>query len=81
MREAVLLILGALVIVLFYQASLCIMKEEKSRSVFYMTVLLFISGIFLMLNFTLIEQNNKLIERLKNKCPEYEKLNNVYKIK
>ena len=50
-------------------------------SVFYMTVLLFISGIFLMLNFTLIEQNNKLIERLKNKCPEYEKLNNVYKIK
>jgi hypothetical protein len=38
-------------------------------------------GILVVTNLTLIDQNNALEKRVKGKCPEYEKINNVYVIK
>jgi len=80
MREIILIIMAILAILCFYKAGTC-MKDEKPYGILILGVLLFICGISLMLNFTLIGQNDTLIEKTKNKCPEYEQIENVYQLK
>jgi hypothetical protein len=80
MREIFLGIMVILFIVCFFKASLCI-KNEKQYGVLILGVMFFLFGISILLNFALISQNDELTEKVKNKCPEYEEVPNVYILK
>jgi hypothetical protein len=80
MREIFLGIIFILFIVCFFKAGLCI-RAEKQYGLLILGVMFFLFGISILLNFTLISQNDELTEKVKNKCPEYEEVSNVYKLK
>jgi hypothetical protein len=80
MRETVLIIMAVVAIVCYFKVGNRI-DNTKPTGLAYTALLLLIFGFSLMLNFTLIAQNDKLEEKVKNKCPEYEKVENVYILK
>jgi archaellum biogenesis protein FlaJ (TadC family) len=80
MREILLGIMIILAIISFFKAEMCI-DDRKLKGMLYIAILFFITGISILLNFTLLNQNDKLIEKTKNKCPEYQQVQNVYILK
>jgi hypothetical protein len=53
----------------------------KPLYILYVAAMVFMFGILVVTNLTLIDQNNTLEKKAKGKCPEYEQINNVYIIK
>jgi len=80
MREIFLVIMGVVALVCYFKVGYKIDKT-KPMGLVYTALLLLICGFSLMLNFNLISKNDKLEEKVKNKCPEYEKVENVYILK
>lgn len=56
-------------------------SENESKRIKSVVVLMFITGLFFVVTVILSEENHELRQQLNNKCPEYEKLENVYKLK
>jgi len=80
MREIFLGIMIILAIISFFKAGMCI-DDKKLKGTLYIAILFFITGISILLNFTLVNQNDELLEKTKNKCPEYGQIQNVYILK
>ena len=53
----------------------------KPLYILYVAAMTLMFGILVVINLTLIDQNDELQKRAKGKCPEYEQINNVYIIK
>jgi len=79
MREGVLIIMLILALVCFYRAGMC-MDDNKQYGILIVAALFFICGISILLNFTLIFENDKLEQQSKG-LPKYEKIENVYILK
>lgn len=80
MREIFLGIMIILAVISFFKAGMCI-DDKKLKGMIYVIILFFITGISIMLNFTLVNKNDELLKKTKNKCPEYEQAQNVYILK
>jgi hypothetical protein len=80
MREIVLGIMSVLAIVCFFKGGMCI-SDKKPMGILYLAALVFTCGISIVCNFTLIKQNDALEKKTNGKCPEYEEVHNVYKLK
>jgi len=80
MRETVLIVMCILFVVCYFKVGTEI-GRIKPIYVLYIAAMTFMFGILVVINLTLINQNDVLIEKTKNKCPEYEQINNVYIIK
>lgn len=80
MIEIILTIMIILFIIGYFKSCYKI-DEEKQSGILWIFLMTFLFSISILLNFVLIEQNNKLIEKTKNKCPEYEEIHEVYIIK
>lgn len=55
-------------------------KEENKKMVF-LIILLTTTALFGLIAFTMTEQREHLLKKVNNKCPQYEKVENVYKLK
>lgn len=83
MGETVLVIMIILFIIGFFEVCLAIDDKKYSR-IYYVFLMTFIFGISMLLNFTLISQQNdyeKEIKELKKGLPQYEEIHGVYIIK
>jgi hypothetical protein len=80
MREITLIIMLVLAVLCFFKAGMCI-DSGKPKGILIMTVLFFICGISILINFILISQNDKLEKQDKNESLKYEKIENVYILK
>lgn len=77
MREIFLGIMCILFVVCYFKAG----WNGKVVTTLYLGAMALIFGISMLLNFTLINQNDKLRKKVENKCPEYEEVHNVYRLK
>lgn len=68
-----------LALICFYKTGMCI-SDKKPKGILIAAALFLIAGISIMLNLTLVVQNDKL-EKIAKKCPEYKLIENVYVIK
>ena len=83
MREIVLIIMVILFIIGYFTVCYAIDDKKESR-LNYVYLMVFLLGVSIGLNFTLIRlQNNyiKEIESLKKGLPQYEEIHGVYIIK
>lgn len=55
-------------------------KEENKKMVF-LIILLTTTALFGLIAFTMTEERQQLLKKINNKCPQYEKVENVYKLK
>ena len=74
----ILSILGILAIIGF-SGNLFTKKEEFRIG--YSFLLLFTTSLFALVALTMTTEREDLLKQVKNKCPEYEKIENVYKLK
>lgn len=76
-----LLILGILTCVCYFKVAYRIIEEKFLSGISFLGILTLIALLsLLLLSITLNERFN-LEQQLKEKCPEYEKVENVYKLK
>jgi UPF0716 family protein affecting phage T7 exclusion len=80
MREIFLTVMCILFVVCYFKVGNEVGKI-KPLYILYVVAMVFMFGILVVTNLTLIDQNNTLEKRAKGKCPEYEQINNVYIIK
>ena len=73
-----IIILIILAIVSYFGTGLS--KKEVNRFLF-LCLLTLTTGLFILIILIQAKELNELKEKTKNKCPEYEKVENVYKIK
>jgi cbb3-type cytochrome oxidase subunit 1 len=70
-------ILAILTIIAYFGTAMS--KKEKSKMI-YVILWLFTSTILFLISLITLETNAEL-EKLKSKCPEYQKIENVYILK
>jgi len=80
MREIFLTVMCILFVVCYFKVGNEVGKI-KPLYILYVAAMVFMFGILVVVNLTLIDQNDALEKRAKGKCPEYEQINNVYIIK
>jgi uncharacterized membrane protein len=80
MRETILIIMSILAVLCFFKAGMCI-DSKKPKGLLIIAVLFFICGISILINFTLLYQNDKLEKQDKKESLKYEKIENVYILK
>ena len=83
MRETVLVIMIILFIIGYFKVCYAIDDKKYSR-IYYVFLMVALFGISMLLNFTLIAQQDnyeKEIKELKKGLPQYEEVHDVYIIK
>lgn len=80
MRETVLIIMCIFFVICYFKVGITI-GNIKPSYMLYVAAMALMFGILLVISLTLIEQNDDLTKKNKNKCPEYEQINNVYILK
>lgn len=80
MRETILIIVCILFVVCYLKNGQCI-DEKKPIGILYLGAMLFMFGLLFVISLVLIDQNDDLEKRAKGKCPEYEEVNGLYKVK
>ena len=83
MRETVLVIMIILFIIGYFKVGYAIDDKKYSR-IYYVFLMVILFGISMLLNFTLIVQQDdyeKEIKELKKGLPQYEEVHGVYIIK
>jgi len=81
MREIILIIFGILIFISYFMISFSINKDKWQKGFGGLMIMTFVSAFSLFICFILIKQNDELNNKVKNKCPEYEQVKNVYKLK
>jgi RsiW-degrading membrane proteinase PrsW (M82 family) len=79
MIKIFLTIMIILFVIGYFKIGLSINKEKPSK-ILWLFLMTFIFGILVVQNLALIDNNDELREKVKNKCPEYEKVE-LYKLK
>lgn len=78
----VLIVLTTLVFIVYFGAACKIDYERKGISgLLYICLLTFIALLTLLLFGITLDIKADLEKKLKSKCPEYERIDNVYKLK
>jgi hypothetical protein len=80
MREIILTVMIILFVIGYFNIAFSLDIKKRSK-IFWLFLMTFIFGFSILLNFLFINTNDELTEKVKNKCPEYEKMENVYKLK
>jgi NADH:ubiquinone oxidoreductase subunit 3 (subunit A) len=82
MREIIFIVCFGLTIIFYFKIAYSLDKNKQGVSVILsLAGLIFIALIFLVLTYSLSEMNRDLEKELKSKCPQYEKIDNVYILK
>jgi len=80
-RFIMLIIMGVIVCICYFGIAFSIEEKKLTKGILSLFVMIFIALISLFINFVIINQNNELEKKLKGKCPEYKKIENVYQLK
>jgi len=81
MQFTVILILALISGYCFINTANSLKAENYKKGIFPLVGLLFSSFVSLLILLIVLSANNKLREDIDKKCPEYEKIENVYIIK
>lgn len=65
----------------YFRVAYSIDKEKTKKGLLGLFILTFLAYLCLVILAIQIDEIHELREQLKNKCPEYEKLENVYRLK
>ena len=76
----IFIILGIMIGICYFKIAFSI-DERKIKGLVYLFVYTLIIGILFMKALLSTLEVNDLEKQVKNKCPEYEKIENVYKLK
>ncbi len=74
-------VLSALVVICYFKLAYSIDNKKFNSGILSLFGLTFITAMSIMLLVTTIEENNELQKQIKAKCPQYEKIENVYILK
>jgi uncharacterized integral membrane protein len=66
---------------LFLSVATSLNKKDYPNVILHLSGMLLITGISLLITMIVLSANNKLRKDIDKKCPEYEKIENVYIIK
>jgi hypothetical protein len=80
MREIILTVMIILFVIGYFKIAFSLDIKKRSK-ILWLVLMTFMFGFSILLNFLFINTNDELTEKVKNKCPEYEKVENVYKLK
>jgi len=80
-QTLIILLIGILIAIGYFTTGYNIDYKKSKNGVLGLVLLTFLA--YFSLAFLAIQtiQNNELNTKLKNKCPEYEKIENVYRLK
>jgi ABC-type lipoprotein release transport system permease subunit len=82
MREIIFIVCFGLTIIFYSKIAYSLDKNKQGVSVILsLASLIFIALTFLVLTYSLSEMNRDLEKQLDSKCPQYEKIDNVYILK
>lgn len=75
MREMFLLVLTILTVICYFGIGNSLDKKSSAgKGILSLLGMTLILGISLTINYILIDQNNELEKKTKNKCPEYKEI-------
>jgi uncharacterized membrane protein len=77
MREFFLILLSIIALIAFFKIATSISNlngKEFTKGFYSLFGMALILSISIVLNFTLIDQNNRLVKENRGKCPEYEQI-------
>jgi hypothetical protein len=80
MRETILIIMGILFTICYIKVGTEVAKT-KPFYVLLVAAMLSMFAFELAITLTLISQNDALKSKVKNKCPEYEEVHGLYRLK
>jgi hypothetical protein len=82
MREIIFIVFFILTIIFYFKIAYSLDKNKQGVfTILSLAGLMCISITFLILTYSLSENNRDLEKQLDSKCPQYEKIDNVYILK
>lgn len=84
MDVAQMVIIGIMIILIiisYFKIAYSLDREKFKTGLLFLALLTFVSCIAVTILIMVLETKNELEEKVKNKCPEYEEIHNVYKLK
>jgi hypothetical protein len=80
-QMVILLIIGLLMTICYFKVAYSIDIKKAKKGLLGLFILTFLAYLSLVALAIEISEIHELREQLKNKCPEYEKIENVYRLK
>ncbi len=81
MIETFLIVMAIIVILCYFGIGYSLEKEKMGKGMLSLFVLTLVSSTLLFVCFILKDQNDILNKKVKNKCPEYEEVHKLYRLK
>jgi len=82
MKTIILVLIGIILCFLFIKIAYLIDDKYYNRGMSYLVAFFILTGLIFMSSVILIQINHDLNEKVKNKCPEYELIQEpIYKLK
>jgi NADH:ubiquinone oxidoreductase subunit 3 (subunit A) len=82
MKEIIFIVCFGLTIIFYFKIAYSLDKNKQGIfTVLSLVGLIFISLTFLVLTYSLSQINSEVNKKLESRCPQYEKIDNVYILK
>lgn len=82
MKEIIFIVCFGLTIIFYFKIAYSLDKNKQGIfTVLSLVGLMFISLTFLVLTYSLSQINSEVEKKLESRCPQYEKIDNVYILK
>jgi hypothetical protein len=81
MNTAQIIVLTVLIIGIFIGYFNSMITKDESKKFAWGFFQLIFTGFLFVIAFVMTEEREEALKQLKGKCPEYEKIENVYKLK
>lgn len=81
MTTAQIIIITILAILALLGFSGNLLSKKEGARIAWSFLLLFTTSLFALIAFTMTSDREKLSKQIKDKCPQYEKVENVYRLK
>lgn len=82
MKEIIFIVCFVLTLIFYFKIAYSLSKNKQGIfTVLSLVGLMFISFTFLFLTYSLFQINSEIEKKLESKCPQYQKIDNVYILK